>query len=151
MKKIFVPVNEPKLSQLESKYLLKCIENNEVSSSGSFVREFEIEFAKKVKRKYAVAVSNGTAAIQLAYESLNLRKGDEVILPAFTIISCILPVIRGGAVPILVDSNIDDWNMNVSEAIKKITKKTKAIIIPHIYGLTVNLDPLLIICKKKKN
>ena len=150
MKKIFVPVNEPKLSQLESKYLLKCIENNEVSSSGSFVREFEIEFAKKVKRKYAVAVSNGTAAIQLAYESLNLRKGDEVILPAFTIISCILPVIRGGAVPILVDSNIDDWNMNVSEAIKKITKKTKAIIIPHIYGLTVNLDPLLIICKKKK-
>ena len=149
MKKIFVPVNEPIISKIEKDYLLRCIKNKEVSSSGKFVNEFEKKFAKKVNRKYAVAVSNGTAALQLAYESLSLKKGDEVIIPAFTIISCILPVIRSKATPVLVDSNINTWNMDVKQTIKKITKKTKAIITPHIYGLTVDLDPLIKICKKK--
>ena len=149
MKKIFVPVNEPIISNIEKDYLLKCIKNKEVSSSGKFVKEFEKQFAKKVNRKYAVAVSNGTAALQLAYESLNLKKGDEVIIPAFTIISCILPVVRSNATPVLVDSNINTWNMDINETINKITKKTKAIITPHIYGLTVDLDPLIKICNKK--
>ena len=149
MKKIFVPVNEPIISKIERDYLLACIKNKEVSSSGNFVKEFEKQFAKKVNRKYAVAVSNGTAALQLAYESLNLKKGDEVIIPAFTIISCILPVVRSAATPVLVDSNISTWNMDINETINKISKKTKAIITPHIYGLTVDLDPLIRICKKK--
>ncbi len=149
MKKIFVPVNEPIISKIEKNYLLKCIKNKEISSSGKFVKEFEKQFAKKVNRKYAIAVSNGTAALQLAYESLNLKKGDEVIIPAFTIISCILPVIRSAATPILVDSDINTWNMDIKKTIGKITKKTKAIIAPHIYGLTVDLDPLIKICKKK--
>ncbi len=149
MKKIFVPVNEPIISKIERDYLLACIKNKEVSSSGNFVKEFEKQFAKKVNRKYAVAVSNGTAALQLAYESLNLKKGDEVIIPAFTIISCILPVVRSAATPVLVDSNINTWNMDINETINKISKKTKAIITPHIYGLTVDLDPLIRICKKK--
>ena len=67
---------------------------------GKFVREFEKKFAKRLNRKFAVSVSNGTAALQLAFESLNIKKGEEVILPSFTIISCILPIIRSGAIPI---------------------------------------------------
>ena len=150
MTRKFIPVNEPLLGKSEKKYLLECINKNEVSSSGNFVKEFEKKFAKKVKRKYAVSVSNGTAAIQLAFESLNLKKGDEVILPSFTIISCILPIIRLGAKPILVDCDPRTWNMDVDKAIKLINKKTKAIILVNIYGLCVDMDKIISICKKKR-
>mgnify|MGYP001206121728 FL=1 len=150
MKKKIIPVNEPLIGGEEKKYLLKCIKNNEVSSSGSFVKEFEKKFAKKIKRKFAISVSNGTAAIQLAFESLNLKKGDEVILPAFTIISCILPIIRLGAKPILVDCDPQTWNMDTEETINLITKKTKAIILVNIYGLCPDFDKIIKICKKKR-
>ena len=148
MKKYIVPVNEPQLLGNEKKYLLRCINDGFVSSAGSFVEKFEKKFAKKVNRKFAISVVNGTAALQLAFESLNLKKGDEVILPSFTIISCILPVIRCGAKPVLVDSDPVTWNMNVNQVKEKITSKTKAIIAPHIYGLPIDMDPLLKIAKK---
>jgi len=145
-----VKVNEPLISGNEKKYLLKCLSSGYISSGGSFVKEFENKFAKKVNRKYGISVSNGTAAIQLAFESLNLKKGDEVILPSFTIISCILPIIRAGLTPVLVDSDLKTWNMDVNQVEKKITSKTKAIIAPHIYGLPIDMDPLLKIAKKNK-
>ena len=150
MKKKFIPVNEPLIGKEEKKYLISCISKNQISSSGIYVKEFEKKFAKKVRRKYAVSVSNGTAAIQLAFESLNLKKGDEVIVPSFTIISCILPIIRLGARPILVDCDPRTWNMDVEKTINLITKKTKAIILVNIYGLCVDMDKILKICKKKK-
>ena len=146
--KIKVPVNEPNLVGNEKKYLLKCLSNGFISSSGKFVSDFERKFAKRVNRKFAIAVSNGTAALQLAFESLNIKKNDEVILPSFTIISCILPVIRSGAIPVLVDSDPATWNMNVNQVEKKITSRTKVIIAPHIYGLPIDMDHLLKISKK---
>ena len=150
MNKMKVPVNEPNLLGNEKKYLLKCLNDGYISSSGHFVKEFEKKFAKRVNRKFAISVSNGTAALQLAYEALNIKKKDEVILPSFTIISCILPVIRSGATPVLIDSDPDTWNMDVNKIEKKITSKTKAIIAPHIYGLPIDMDPLLKIAKKYK-
>ena len=148
MKKIKVFVNEPNLHGNEKKYLQKCINDGFISSSGPFVEKFERKFAKRVKRKFAISVSNGTAALQLAFESLNIKKNAEVILPSFTIISCILPVIRCGAKPVLVDSDPLTWNMDVNEVEKKITSKTKAIIAPHIYGMPIDMDPLIKIAKK---
>ena len=150
MNKYKVFVNEPLLIGNEKKYLLKCINDGFVSSSGPFVKEFEKKFAKRVNRRFAISVTSGTAALQLAFESLNIKKKDEVILPTFTIISCILPVIRNGAIPILIDSDPITWNMDVSKIEKKITSKTKAIIAPHIYGLPIDMDPLLKIAKKYK-
>ena len=150
MKKFKVPVNAPYLYGNEKKYLQKCIRDGFVSSSGPFVEKFEKKFAKRLKRKFAISVSNGTAALQLAFESLNIKKKDQVILPSFTIISCILPIIRYGAVPILVDSDPDTWNMDVNKIEKKITSKTRAIIAPHIYGLPIDMDPLLKIAQKYK-
>jgi len=150
MNKIKVAVNEPHLLGNEKKYLLKCLKDGYISSSGHFVKEFEKKFAKRVNRKFAISVSNGTAALQLAYESLNIKKKDEIILPAFTIISCILPVIRSGATPVLIDSDPTTWNMDVSKIESKITSRTKAIIAPHIYGLPIDMDPLLRIAKKYK-
>ena len=150
MNKYKIPVNEPYLVGNEKKYLLKCLNDSYISSSGEFVKEFEKRFAKRLNRKFAITVSNGTAALQLAFESLNIKKKDEVILPSFTIISCILPVIRAGAIPILIDSDPATWNMDVNKIEEKITSKTRVIIAPHIYGLPIDMDPLLKIAKKYK-
>ena len=73
MKKYIVPVNEPQLLGNEKKYLLRCINDGFISSAGPFVEKFEKKFAKKVNRKFAISVVNGTAALQLAFESLNLK------------------------------------------------------------------------------
>ena len=145
---MLVKVNEPLLKGNEKKNLLSCLKDNSISSTGKFVIEFEKKFAKYINRKYAIAVSSGTAALQLAVESLNLKKGEEIILPAFTIISCILPIIRMGIKPILVDSDLRTWNMNVDEIEPKISKKTKAIMVPHIYGLPVEMYKIIRIAKK---
>src|SRR5437870_13266438 len=82
----FVPVNEPLLDGNERKYLNQCIDTGWISSEGPFVREFEERFAVRVRRKYGVAVSNGSAALDAAVVALGLGNGDEVIMPAFTII-----------------------------------------------------------------
>ncbi|MFL2883197.1 MAG: DegT/DnrJ/EryC1/StrS family aminotransferase [Pelagibacteraceae bacterium] len=150
MKKIKIPVNEPLLKGNEKKYVLSCLRDGYISSSGSLVKKFEDKFSQRLKRKYGISVSNGTAALQIAFEALKIKKGDEVILPSFTIISCILPVIRAKAKPVLIDSDPVTWNMNVDQIEKKISKKTKLIIVPHIYGLPVNMEPLMKIAKKFK-
>jgi perosamine synthetase len=150
IKKILVSVSEPLLNGNEKKYLLSCLKTNSISSSGNFVKKFENKFASYVDRRHGIAVSSGTAALQVAVDALKLKKGDEVILPAFTIISCILPLVRTGIVPILIDSDLKTWNMDVLSIKKKITKKTKAIIVPHIYGLPVEMSPIIRIAKKFK-
>ena len=76
----FIPLHEPKFIGNEKKYLKKCIKSGFISSSGPFVEKFEKKFAKRVKRKFAISVSNGTAALQLAFESLNIKKKEEVIV-----------------------------------------------------------------------
>jgi perosamine synthetase len=141
-------VNEPDLSGNELKYLQECIETNWISSEGPFVKKFESEFARKVERKHGMTVVNGSVALDLALKAIGITKGDEVILPAFTIISPAASVVRLGATPVLVDSSLEDWNMDTTQIEEKITPKTKAIIIVHIYGLPVKMDPLLEIAKR---
>ena len=148
--KNFIPVNEPLFVGNEIKYLTDCIQTGWVSSDGKFVKKFESKFAKKVNRKYSSAVSRGSAALELALSSLDIKKNDEIILPNFTIVSCLLPILRAGAKPILIDCNFKDWNCSAEEIIKRITSKTKVIILVHIYGLTADLDKILKIAKKKK-
>ena len=92
--KDFIPVNKPLLEGNEKKYLNECIDTGWISSEGNFVREFEKKFAKKMNRKFAVTVTNGTAALELVIERLELQPGDEVIVPTFTIISCITQILR---------------------------------------------------------
>jgi len=138
-----VQVNEPLLDGNEKKYLLECIETGWISSEGPFVKQFEERFAERAGRRHGVAVCNGTAAIDAAVEALGIGPGDEVILPAFTIISCIGQIVRSGAIPVLVDSDPVTWNMDVSQIEAKITPRTKAIMVVHIYGLPVDMDPVL--------
>ena len=146
--KEFILVNEPLLNGNEKKYLNECIDSGWISSEGPFVKKFEIEFAAKMGRKYGIAVTNGTAAIDLAIEALDIGPGDEVIMPSFTIISCVMQVVRSGATPVFVDSEPDTWNMDVQQIESKISTRTKAIMAVHIYGLPVDLSILLPLCDK---
>lgn len=144
----FIPVNQPILNGNEKKYLCDCIDTGWISSEGPFVRQFEEKMSANVHRKYGVAVSNGTAALEVAVQALGIGQGDEVIMPTFTIISCAMAVTKAGAVPVLVDSAQDTWNMNVDEIEEKITDRTKAIIIVHLYGLPVEVQDILALAQK---
>ncbi len=144
----FIPVNEPLLNGNEKKYLCECIDTGWISSEGPFVKEFEQKMSTTVGRKYGVAVSNGTAALEVAVQALGIGEGDEVIMPAFTIISCAMSVTKVGAIPVLVDSDLYTWNMNIQEIEAKITPKTKAIMMVHLYGLPVEADKVLTLAKK---
>ena len=145
----FIPVNVPIIFKEEKKYVKDCLDTNWISSEGSYVKRFENEFSKFNSRKYGVAVSNGTAALEIALKTLNLNPKDEVIIPAFSIISTALCVVKLGLKPVLVDCDLKFWNMIPSQILKKISRKTKAIIITHIYGFPVDMSPILKIAKKK--
>lgn len=136
-------VNQPLLDGNEKKYLLECIDTGWISSEGPFVKKFEEQFAARVGRKYGVAVSNGSVALDAAVAALGIQPGDEVILPTFTIISCAAAIVRSGAVPVVVDCDPNTWNMDVSQIEDKITPKTKALMVVHIYGLPVDMEPVL--------
>lgn len=144
----FVPVNTPLLSGNERKYLLECIDTGWISSEGDFIKQFENKFSAYIGKKHGIAVSNGSAALDVAVQALGIGAGDEVIMPTFTIISPALSIVRAGATPVLVDSNPVTWNMNVADIEPKINPKTKAILVVHIYGLPVDMDPVLKLCKK---
>lgn len=143
----FIPVNEPLLQGNETKYLIECIDTGWISSEGPFIKQFEENFAARVGRKYGIAVSNGSVALDVAVVALGLKQGDEVIMPTFTIISCAAAVVRAGATPVLVDSDPITWNMDITQIEAKITPRTKAIMVVHIYGLPVDMDPVLDIAK----
>ena len=146
MRKVFV--NEPVLDGNERKYINECIDTNWISFEGPFVKKFEQGMAEITDRKYAVAVSNGSVALDTAVLALKIGEGDEVIMPTFTIMSCAAPLVRVGAKPVLVDSDPYTWNMKVEDIEAKITSKTKAIMVVHIYGLPVDMDPVLELAKK---
>ncbi len=143
-----IPVNEPLLDGNEKRYLAECIDTGWISSEGPFVRRLEEEFAARAGRKHGVAVCNGSAALDTAVAALRIGPGDEVILPTFTIISCAAAVVRAGATPVLVDCDPHTWNMRADQVAEHITPRTKAIMAVHIYGLPVDMDPLLSLAKK---
>lgn len=143
-----IPVNEPLLNGNEKKYLNECIDTGWISSEGPFIKKFEDGMANYVNRKYAVAVTNGTAALEMAVEALGIGDGDEIIVPSFTIISCGQAIVKSGAKPVLVDSEYDSFNMKTEDIEAKITPNTKAIMVVHIYGLPVDMYPILALAKK---
>src|SRR6202040_4235903 len=128
---MMIPVNRPVLDGNEKKYLAECIDTEWISSEGPFVRRLEDGFAKLCSRKHGIAVCNGSVAIDVALAALRIGPGDEVILPTFTIISCAAAVVRAGATPVVVDCEVDTWNMDPALTAGKITSRTKALMVVH--------------------
>lgn len=138
-----IPVSEPLLGKDEKENLIECINTGWISSEGPFVKEFEEKCARYCQVQEGIAVSSGSAALQVALRALSLKKGDEVIMPSFTIISCTTAIIEAGATPVLVDCEPDTWTMDVEQVKTKITSRTRAIMAVHIYGHSADMDPLL--------
>lgn len=143
-----IPVNEPLLDGNEKRYLAECIDTGWISSEGPFIKRFEEGFAARVRRKHAIAVANGSLALDAAVAALKLGPGDEVILPSFTIISCAAAIVRAGATPVVVDADPVTWNMRVDEVAERITKRTRAIMVVHLYGLPCEMGALLDLADK---
>ncbi len=138
-----IPVNEPLLDGNEKKYLAECIDTGWISSEGPFVGRLEERFAARAGRKHGIAVSSGSAALEAAVAALGIGRGDEVVLPTFTIISVAAAVVRAGAVPVVVDCDPRTWNMDVSRVAERITPRTRAIVAVHTYGLPTDMAPLV--------
>ncbi len=114
------------------------------------MEEFERRWAGFCHRQYGVAVTSGTAALQLAIRALDVGPGDEVIVPTFTIISCLVAVVDVGATPVLVDSDPVTWGIDVHRVEERITPRTKVILPVHMYGHPVDLDPILKVASSRR-
>jgi len=143
-----IPVCEPYLDGNELEYVTDAVRTGWISSAGKYVSEFEKEFAKYCHCKYGVSVCNGTVALHLALTSLGIGKGDEVIIPSFTMISSAFAVCYTGAVPVFVDADMQTWNIDVDKIGEKITSHTKAIMPVHIFGLMCDMDSIQELAKK---
>lgn len=143
-----IPVNEPLLDGKEEEYVAECVRTGWISSAGKFIEQFETAWADYCGMKHGVAVSNGTTALQVAIDCLDLEPGDEVILPTFTIISCAMAIVTHGGVPVLVDSDPRTWCMDVAQVEARLTPRTRAIMPVHIYGHPVDMDPLFELADK---
>jgi perosamine synthetase len=143
-----IPVNTPLLDGAELRYLKECIDTGWLSAEGGFVEQFEHDFSIRIGRAHCIAVSSGSAALEVAIAALGLGPGDEVIMPTFTIISCAAAILRAGATPIFVDSDANTWNMAVDQIKPLLNGRTRAIMAVHTYGLPVDMEPLLMLANQ---
>jgi perosamine synthetase len=137
------PVAEPEIGREELRNIVEAIKSGWVSSKGKFIEEFENSFAKYVGSKYGVAVSNGTAALHLALVSLDIKPGDEVIVPDLTFAATINAVLYIGAKPIIVDIDPNYWCLDPNKLRNAITSRTKAIMPVHLYGHPCDMDAIM--------
>jgi perosamine synthetase len=143
-----IPVSEPLVTAREIELVLDCVKSGWISSAGKYLDQFESGWASYCNMPYGIAVSNGTTALHLAVRLLDLHPGDEVIMPTFTIISCAQAITYCGGVPVLIDSDPHNWQMDISQIESKITPRTRAIMVVHIYGHPADMDPILEIAQK---
>lgn len=143
-----IPVNEPLIGKEELLNITDCVKSGWISSKGSYIKSFEEEFAKFCGVRYGISTTSGTTALHLALASLGIKKGDEVIMPTFTMIATAYAVLYMGAKPVFVDSEDRTWNMDVSRVEELINSKTRALLPVHIYGHPVDMDPIIKFAKK---
>lgn len=142
------PIYQPSLTGNEKKYVNDCLDSSWISSKGAYVNKFEKAFAEYINVSFATGVSNGTVAIHLSLVALGIKEGDEVIVPTFTYIASANPIAQVGAIPVFADSLMDTWQVDPNDIRKKITPKTKAIIVVHLYGHPCNMDEIVTIAKE---
>ena len=132
----------PDLSGNEEKYVVDAIRSTWISSSGEYVRRFEHEFAKLCDADAAVSTSSGTTALHLALLALDVRPGDEVLVPSLTYIATANAVRYVGAEPVFVDVDPDTWCIDPEKIEEAVTPRTKGIIPVHLYGHVADMDAI---------
>lgn len=148
MERPFIPVAAPNLVGNEKKYVMDCLDSNWISSRGQYIEKFEKSFASFCGVSHALTCTNGTVALHLALLALKVGPGDEVIVPTLTFVATANSVMYVGATPVMVDSEEQTWNMDPAQIEAKITPRTKAIIVVHLYGHSVDMDAILDIARR---
>jgi perosamine synthetase len=144
-----IGVSSPYLDENDKKLVLEALGSSEISgTSGRFIPEFENKFAEYCGADYGIATTSGTTALHLALVTLGIGSGDEVLVATFTNMATFFSVLYTGAKPVPVDIEPDTWNIDPSAIESKITPKTKAIMVVHIYGHPVDMDPVIAIARK---
>jgi perosamine synthetase len=138
-----IPVANPDIGDEELENIVEAVKSGWIGSKGKFVEQFEKNFASYLNVRHATAVSNGTAALHLALLALGTKQGDEVIVPNLTFASPANMVALTGARPVFADVAKEYWCIDPQKARKKITSKTKAITVVHLYGHPARMDELL--------
>tara|TARA_B100001121_G_scaffold309469_1_gene336467 strand:+ start:167 stop:1258 length:1092 start_codon:yes stop_codon:yes gene_type:complete len=143
-----IPIYKPVISKYSKKNVLNCLKTNWISSQGDYIKKFEKELSRFHHMKYCIVTSSCTTALHLSLLSLNLKKDDEVICPALSFIAPANMILLSNLKLVLVD--IDPITLTIDEKLieKKITRKTKAILVVHQFGHSANMDKILQLKKK---
>lgn len=144
-----IPVSRPCITDDDVEAVANILRQGFVSGDAPVVAEFEREFAQAVGRKHGVAVANGSVALDLALHALDLQEGDEVVIPSFTIASCLFAVLRTKATPVFADVDPHTWNLSVETLRRVVTPRTRALMAVHIYGLPIDMDPVIALCSER--
>ena len=142
-----IPVFDFKLGDKEKEFVNDCLSTSSISQ-GSYVKDFEKKFSKFVNCKYGITTTSGTTALHLACTTLGIKKGDQVLVSSSTNMACAFSIDYCGAIPIPIDIERETWQMDVTKIEEKINEKTKAIMVVHLFGHPVDMDPVLKISKK---
>lgn len=148
LKKKFIPIANPNITQSAESYVMECIKSTWISSSGYFLDQFSKSFAEFCDVKHAIMCNNGTTALHLALVCCGIEAGDEVIIPSMTYIATANCVKYCGAKPVFVDNCINNYNIDPKRIEEKITPRTKAIIPVHLFGHPCDMDPILEISER---
>jgi perosamine synthetase len=143
----WIPVYQPSLRGNEKAYVNECLDSSWISSKGRFIGLFEEGFRRYVEARYAASVCNGTVAIHLALLALGLGPGDEVIVPTFTYIASVNPIVYVGATPVFADSERGSWQLDPAEVARRITPRSRAVVVPHLYGHPADMGALMALAR----
>jgi len=144
----FIPLAKPEFGNIEKELVNDCLNSGWISSIGKYVEEFAQKLGRFVNVKYVLPVSNGTAALHLALIALDVKPGDEVVVPALTFVASANAITYVGAKPVFVDIEPNTFNLDLTKLESAITKKTKAIMTVDLYGHPIDFDAVNKIAKK---
>lgn len=144
-----IPVYQPFLGGREKEYVNQCLDSTWISSKGAFIERFERSFAAYTGAEHATSVCNGTVAIHLALKALGIGEGDEVIVPTLTYVASVNTILQAGATPVFADSTSASWQIDPTEVERKITPRTKAVLVVHLYGLPCDMAVISSLCRSK--
>ena len=150
MSKYKVSLFEPMVGLKEKQYVLDCLKSNWISSKGKYIEKFQDKFSQYTRAKHSISVINGTAALHLALLAINVKKDDEVIVTSFTYVAPVNAIKYVEAKAVFIDVKLETSQIDETILEKTITKKTKALILPHLYGQSAEIEKIQKICKKKK-
>jgi perosamine synthetase len=145
-----VPVNEPVITDTAIRYVTEAMASGWISSAGPVVESFERRWAAYLGAKHAVATNSGTTALHLALVALGIGRGDEVIVPDFTMIAPVAAIFYTGATPVFVDCDPHTYTIDPALIAAAVTPRTRAILPVHIYGHSADMDPILAIAAARR-